>query len=841
MRGRVLLCWLMFAGALLFNNDLQAQLPQENARTGKLSGRLSDSRNAPVAYATVTLLRADGSVVNGDLTKENGSFAIEPTGAGTFRLRISALGFRERIMEGITIAAGGERDLGRITMETASHQLENVEIVSERPVMELSVDKKTFNVEKNITTAGGSAADVLQNVPSVSVDNDGNMSLRGKSSVTLLIDGKPSTLLGSDAATALQSLPASAVQSVEVITNPSAKYDAQGMGGIVNIITKKDRTFGVNGSATAGIGTRDKYNGNLSLNMRNERWNFFLNSNFRLNNNYTHITTKRNNHFYNEENNFDDTFFHTYEDDMRRFLGWFTTAGAEYTLNDRNVLTLTEHLNVMNFGIAGTADYKRYGAGDLVQLQRRYTDMQVNTNSLSSVLDYKHKFSRQQQELTANITYALSSSARMQDYTTSYYDGREQLLFGPVLQHNPGDGSTGSLNSQADFTTPFLRPNGKLDAGVKTQLYSFATNTTPSVTFPGMPAQTDTTLLSSFDYSQQVYAAYASFSDKAGRFSYQAGLRSEYAAYQGQTAAFGGQSFTNDFLNLFPSAFLSYQLAGEQSVYLSFTRRVNRPGFMQLMPYVDLSNPQDTSVGNPGLIPEFIYNTELSYSRRSEKGHLLLLSGYYQYTEHLIERYRRFYDDGTTFTQPQNLNEGITYGLEATGRVQLLPVWDATVNLNFFRNRINGNNVDPTLNNEGVSWFGKVNTSVRLPRQFSLQLNGNYEAPKVAAQSTLQQAWWIDVAVRKNLFGSRGTLVFNVSDIFNTRKYTTLYNLQVYDQSSYRDRETRIANLTFTWRIGNTDTKSAPGSRRRGAAGNDQQQPAKDRDNLRQKDDEGGF
>jgi iron complex outermembrane receptor protein len=841
MRLQLPLSWLLLAFFLFGSYEIPAQTAYPgSAPSGRLSGRLSDPRNAPVAYATVTLLRTDGSVVNGSLSQENGSFSISSVPAGTFRLRISALGYMEKLIEDITLAENTSRDLGRILLQPSSYTLENVEIVGERPVMELSVDKKTFNVDKNITTAGGSASDVLQNVPSVSVDQDGNLSLRGKSNVTLLIDGKPATLLGSDAATALQSLPASAVQSVEVITNPSAKYDAQGMGGIINIVTKKDRQFGLNGSAGIGAGTRDKYNANLNLNLRNEKWNFFLNSNFRLNRNYTYVTTKRELPFYDAESAYDDTLFRSYEDNKRKFLSWFTTGGAEYTIDERNTITLTEQLNVMGFGNTGISDYRRTVAdGMLAALQLRNTEMQVNTKSLSSALDYRHKFSRPQQELTANLTYALSSSARAQEYITRYYDGDEQLLLGPVHQRNPGDGSTGSLNGQVDLTTPFLSKNGKLESGVKMQLYSFATHTTPSVAIPGMPEAVDSTLLSSFDYTQDIYAAYASFSDRIGRISWQAGLRGEYAAYKGSTEALGGQTFSNDFLNLFPSAYLSYQLTKEQSAYLSYTRRVNRPGFMQLMPYVDLSNPQDTSIGNPGLIPEFINNTELSYNRRFEKGHTFLVSVYYQHTQNLIERYRHFYDDGTTFSQQRNLKSGSTYGLELTGKVQLLPIWDATTNFNFFRNRINGTNVDGILNNEGFSWFGKINTNIRLPQQFSLQFNGNYEAPKVAAQSTMQEIWWMDVALRKNILNNRGTLVFNVSDVFNTRKYTTLYDLPLYRQSGYRDRETRIANISFTWRIGNADSKSGWGSKRRGNGL--EQQPMKDRDNIRLKEDEGGF
>src|SRR5690606_26643739 len=285
----------------------------------------------PIPYATVTLLKADSSVASGALSDEEGSFTIQPTGYGSFTLRISGIGFAQKDTNNITIsAAAPEKKLGNITIAMSAQKLKEVSVTAERPIMEMSVDKKVFNVEKNITTAGGSASDVLQNVPSVSVDIDGNLSLRGKSNVTVLIDGKPATLLGGDAASALQSLPASSIQSVEVITNPSAKYDAQGMTGIVNIVTKKDKKIGLNGSVMAGVGTRNKYNGGLNLNLKNEKVNLFLNSNFRINRNYHRTTITR----------IDPaTRYESYEDNNRLFNGWFNTIGGEYTFDEKNSMT----------------------------------------------------------------------------------------------------------------------------------------------------------------------------------------------------------------------------------------------------------------------------------------------------------------------------------------------------------------------------------------------------------------------------------------------------------------------------------------------------------------------
>ncbi len=832
---------LVFLCILSLSNNLQAQTKssgnETQAQTGVLTGQIVDGKGNPVAYATATLLKADSSVVNGDLTLENGNFSIKYTGPGRFLLRINIIGFKERYIGNITIAAGdASKKLGRITMSPESQMLSEVQITGEKALMEMSVDKKVFNVEKNITSTGGSASDMLKNVPSLAVGVDGEISLRGKDA-TILIDGKPATLLGGDVAAALQSLPASSVQSVEIITNPSAKYDAQGVSGIVNIVTKKDNKFGLNGIASIGAGTRDKYNGSLNLNLRNNKWNIFFNSSYRSNRNYQRTTTDR--------RLSDETLTSTsYEDNTRLFGGWFNTLGAEYTINDKSSITLTENLNRMMWGNDGTTFY--YNNLDLGSdsSQTRGTNNLGSPLSSSTSLDYKYKFAKPRQELTANVTFVNTWVTRDQEFTTNFYNQHEQVKYrNAITQKAPGSGSNASLNAQADFTTPFFSKDGKLDAGWKSQLYWFESNNNAKVdSGNGAGFQSDLVLQNDYKYNQQVHAAYASFNDQKGRFAYQAGLRLEYSKYEGTSSLLSaGEKYANDFLSLFPSAYVSYKLKENQAIYLNYTRRINRPDFFRMMPYLDISNPMDTTAGNPNLIPEFIHNTELNYSKQFKQGHSIIASAYYQYTQNLVDRIRRVNSEtGRSFTQPQNLDGGATYGFELIGKAQILPVWDATLNVNFFRNEIFADNLAYVLNTSGSSWFTKLNSNLKLPLGLSMQLSGTYEAPKVAAQGKTLEAWWLDVALRKNLWAGKANIVLNISDIFNTRKYTTIYNFTGSYQSVYKDRETRIGNITFTYRFGKSEVKSA-GKRVKGQQ--NAPVPVKDRNNLKQGDDsdQGGF
>ncbi len=796
---------------------------------GKLSGQIVDNNSKPVAYATVTLLKSDSTVANGDLTEEDGSFEIAPTGFGDFILRVNVIGFEEKYLGQIKITeAQPVRNLGKVTVAALSQTLNEVQITAERAMMEMNIDKKVFNVDKAITATGGSATDVLKNVPSLNVDVDGEVALRGKTA-TILIDGKPATLLGGDVASALQSLPASSIQSVEVITNPSAKYDAQGMTGIVNIITKKDRKMGLNGSASLGAGTGDKYNGSFNINLKNDKWNVFFNTNFRSNRNYHRTNNER---WLNDGSLVSSSF----EDNRRRFSGWFNTIGAEYTFNERNALTLTQNINMMQWGNNGETDFFFYSNGFRDSSQVRGTHNLGGPLSSSTSLDYKHKFAKPKQELTTNVTFARTQVDREQRFVTNFFDQNEAQKYNTVIQEAPGGGSNTSLNAQVDFTSPFLSKEGRFDAGLKSQVFWFESSNN-AVVDSGAGFKADPYLQNDYNYNQQIHAAYVNFSDQRGKFGYQAGLRLEGSSYEGTSSLINDSTYSNKFLNLFPSAYVSYKLAELQTIYLSYTRRIDRPSFFRMMPYRDVSNPMEISVGNPNLVPEFIHNTELNYSRQFKKGHNIMWSLYYQYTQNLIDRIRTPIDSVRTLSMPANLNKGITYGFELTGKAQILPIWDAVLNFNFFQNEIYGSSAGTSLDNKGSSWFTKLNTSLKLPKDFSLQLSATYEAPKIEAQSRRDEVYFVDFAVRKNLFNNRANIVLNISDIFNTRKYSTWYDFPGSYQYVYRDRETRVANITFSYRFGTNEPRAM--GRRGRQSGNTA--PVKDRDNIKQGDDGEGF
>jgi len=843
----------------LFASPVFAQSAGDSTKkVGSITGKLTDAKGQPVSYATVTLMHLDSSVVNGDLSQDDGSFHIAPTGIGNFLLRIQSIGVATKTINVQVTADAPDKDMGKIKIAETDNVLKDEVVTGERPVVEMHVDKKVFNVEKNTTTAGGSAADVLQNVPSVSVDPDGNVSLRGKSDVTILIDGKPATLLGSDVASALLTMPAGSIESVEVITNPGAKYDAQGSTGIINIVTKKDGRFGINGTATLGAGTHDKYNGNLGLNIHKGKWGGFVNSSFRLNPNWNNVTTNRYNKTRDSSGYYQN--FQTAEDAPRQFNGSFNSIGATFDPDKNNSFSLTENINIMDFSFNDNSNYTVYNTsgysnvigGTPTQFENRYTTQGGGPFSTSTALDYKHKFKKKGEELSIDGTYSNTTIKRTQNYNTNIdtnYALNPAFTYNNITENAPSFGTNNTVNVWADYTDP-LTQNGKLSLGFKSQFYWFNNTNSPLVDTPNVTPEgtryLDPSLLADYSYTQQIHAAYASWNDQLGKFGYQAGLRLEDNVYNGSGAVPRDTSFQNSYLSLFPSALVSYKLTDDQSVYLSYSRRTNRPGFRQLLPFVDVSNPGTVNTGNPGLLPEFINNVELSYSKSDKRGDNFIFSAYYSYNQNLIETVVTpvnaeeevaYHVNSGLFSQPINIQSGTTYGLEAVGHVQILKPWDATFNVNLFQNQLEVGNANPhqdsfLSNNSGFNWFGKINTNVKLPDNFSFQVNANYTSDQVIAEGTQKATWWVDMALRKNFWKGKGTIIANCSDVFKTHTFVTDYNLVAYTETVNRVKETRIGTLTVTYRFGKTDS-----GKKRGRGDNSTLTPPTDEDrskNLKQ-------
>lgn len=806
------------------------------AQNSIISGIILDNSNKPLDYATITLksTNAEGKIYGGK-SNAKGEFQIMNVPLGTYKLSASSIGYNSKTIDKF-IVDNTSIKIGNLILSNNSKELKDIVIVGEKNSIELGIDKKTFNVDKNITSAGGTAEDLLRNVPSVNVDLDGNVSIRGKDGVNLLVDGKPSSMFGNDVATALQNIPAASIESIEVITNPSSKYEAQGMNGIVNIILKKDRKKGYNGMLTLGAAMPYRINGGINLNANIGKWNVFLNANGRHAQTWEETTTKRDN--YNSPQTY-SSFIHN----DRTPKSGFGNLGLEYNLDKQNKFSFTQ--SIFNAKMRGNQKMnieEQINYEGLLSKQIRENQYTGNPLNGTSNFQYKHTGKNPKEELNIELNYSTGRYRRSSAFQTDNYDSLLNLT-NSFIQKNPIDGRNWNGTFQVDYTRP-IGKNARFDLGEKTYYNNFQSNNQPTIQYPGQAETEEKILKNHYNFNQQVHGVYATIANQFKNTGVQLGLRGEYFKYNGIIYQYNA-TVHNGYLGLFPTLFISHKLSTKQDINFNYSRRVNRPSFFQLIPYIDVSNPQDTSAGNPNLKPEYINAFELSFSQQYNKSDLFLASIYFQHTSDLIQRYRRFNPNGTTFTQNQNIATGKTFGVEFTNKINLLTWWDATLNINVFRNIIDGSNIDQTLTTKGFGGFAKLVSNAKLPLGFNLQMISNYYAKTVVTQGEIAPYGNIDFAIKKNFLNNLMSLTINANDIFNTLKTNTNYNLYpYYNQTVFRKNQTRSVGVNLQIRFGSKSAKNNIGAnmdsmKKNGkkAKGTNEQ---KNRDDNLKKEDGGG-
>lgn len=795
---------------------------------GLVTGRIIDTKsNKAIPFASIVLKNTETTKILGSKATIDGDIKISDLPYGVYTATISSVGYQPKTISNIRISQyASKKKLGNITMVQKSKKLGTVVVGYEKKNIEIKADKKVFNVEKNISAEGGTLEDVLRNVPSVNVNADGTVSLRGKTNVTILVDGKQNPLFA-DLETALQSIPAESIASIEVITNPSAKYEAQGLGGIINIVMKEGkRKKGFSGTVNAGARYNFRTSGGANLNYRpNDKVAFFLNANGGTGNVW-------------EENEYERT---SYENDdtyqsvslkkrkPRRFFGSF---GMEYNLNKNNKLLWTNSIFRGSFDGDDTENIFERNGDVLNQYWFRKNLYNAKPSNTTTNLKWTKKFKKPKQKLNTEINLSKRSYIRESDYETSIYDGQNNLTT-YFVQRNPIDG--GNLNGafQIDYEHP-LGENSKIEFGERTYMMDFYSENFPTIQYLGMPQIEETILKNDFDFLQQVHGLYTNYSTKYKSYSFQVGLRGEYFKYEGTAAQLGSQVFTTDYLSLFPSAFIAKQIDKSSDINFNYSRRVNRPNFFQLLPFIRVNSPLDTSIGNPGLQPEFINAFELGYNKRYGKDNTFYISAYYQLTDNIIQRFRRFNPDGSTFSQTQNLANGSTFGLEITNQIYLTKDWDVTINANGFRNIIIGNSSSENQDFDGFGGFLKLVSNTKIAKVWQLQVSGNYFAPKVIVQGTRLGFGFMDLALKKSFFSKQLNLTLIASDIFNTNKTITEFDLFPSQfQQTMRNRQTQFFGFNLQYRF----PRNQQNGGRRDYKGN----RTKKRDDNLKDGDQGGY
>ncbi|MBO9731996.1 MAG: TonB-dependent receptor [Chitinophaga sp.] len=827
-------CYIMLAAILLWQTGAFAQAPKPAGtqqgqgrpnmpQIGHLYGKLVDAKTGkPIEYASVTLLKQrDSSLITGMLTKPNGDFSLENLPFGPMILRVNFMGYTNLQKKVQITPQTTEQDLGNIKLTQNVKTLQSVEVTGQKSAFTMGIDKKVFNVDRNLSSVGGTAQDVLKNVPSVNIDLDGNVTVRN-AAPTIFVDGKPSTLT-------LDQIPADAIESVELVTNPSAKYDAEGMSGILNIVLKKNRKAGFNGAVNAGIGTGNKYNGGGNINIRQGKFNVFANYNINANRNWADGTTDRSN--YRNNAAADTNYLFQNSNSTSKPMFQFGRFGVDYMLDNRNTISVAQNIVAGDFknteDLLSTFSDKTH---TITGKSDRLNNNKFSFRNYTTTLSFKHTFAQPNKEWTADINYNKSSNSRNGDYLTQAQNPMGTPLGQAMLQNNTSDGKTTFMTFQTDYTNP-VGKNGKLEVGAKatirdyTSAYNVFDKDTITGTFVPNPL-----LSNHYKYNEEIYAGYANFANTIGNFGYQAGLRVEQYVYAGENE---GTKYkpTKAVPGLYPSLFLSEKLKHDQELQLNYSRRVNRPNFFQLIPYRDYSDPQNQREGNPNLKPEYTNSFEFSYVKNWGNSNFLG-SIYFRNTNNMISTISTPIGADTLLTQYINANRSNSYGAELTMKNQIIKGWDVTSNVNLYQTDMKVNTNGHNFNNNGFSWFAKINSETRLPANFTFQVNATYQAPTIAlpssgggggggrgggggggfnqipssAQGTIKGFSTVDVALKKDFLKNKAASVtLSLSDVFNTRQYELNQVSPEFAQDYIRKRESRILKLNFSYRFGKFD------------------------------------
>jgi outer membrane receptor protein involved in Fe transport len=793
---------IVFPLCLLYFSFAQAQ---QDTTGGSVSGKLIDAvNNQPLSFATVSLVRkSDKHPVKGIQTDMNGNFTLAGINNGVYTLHATYVGYLPYIKDTISITPQKKNiQLGNIKLSQGKGLLKEVVVSAQKSQIQLGIDKKSFNVDQSLVSQGGSVTDLLANVPSVQVDVDGNISLRGSANVKVLINGKPSALTGGDISDILQSIPASAIETIEVITNPSSKYQAEGDSGIINIILKKNAQKGFTGSASASVGTQNTYNGTVSLAYQNSKVNIYSNYSYRqgdrIGNGSVDKTTTSNDGTVQTQNQTADQTF--------KFKGQNIRTGIDINLSPKTTLGFSNNINIRN--------RDRYQNGNTLISQNDSLQQQVAQNNRSNghgtnidfSIDFDHKFKKKDEELTANIDYGIDKNNNFDDLQSDYTYYFPPSYF-PSVQNNTTTGIQHNWNFQSDYTLPLK--NGKLEAGFRSTINNNNTNfISDTLDIVNGGFNYNPFLSNDFIYKENVNAFYTNYQHQFGNFSIQGGLRLEDAHVRTTLIDSTTTNNRQDYIRLYPTLFLTEKLSENATLQLSYSRRVTRPNPRQLSPFIDESNRLNYSQGNPNLLPQDTHSFELSYINYW-KSVTLTSSLYYRLTNDNIQQITLPLTPAnrdTTLTQFENLKRATNAGYELIAKVSPWSALDLTANVNVYYRSIEGDPALGLLAISGYSWNGNLTANIKPLKKLGIQIRGDYQGPQVIPQGTMKAIYGVDGGIKYDL---TKTLNFslNARDIFNTRQFISNinYNTTSFTSNQVSDRRfsTRVVLATLSYRFGN--------------------------------------
>lgn len=786
------------------------------ASSHKVKGQIVGKANGlPLVYATVSFADPDtGKVVAGAITDESGKFKVEVV-SGVYNIKFQYISFEPKTI--LNKVVEHNTDLGEIALNFSANSLNEVVIRAETTQVQIKLDKKIYNIGKDLTTQGASVTDALSNVPSVSVGVDGTISLRGNESVKILINGKPSALtgFGSDA---LQQLPANAIEKVEVITSPSARYTAEGTAGIINIILKREETLGFNGSFTVNGGIPNSAGVSGNLNYRTQKFNFFNTSGYyyRSAPGEAFYTNRYFDQLDDQGNLVEPAFDRILEDRQMDRLrrGFYTNLGAEYFINDQSSIIASAFLRFGDDQVETTNRTDRYKNNVLEESSVRKETENEDDESYQVSLNYFNNFNDKGHKLTANLQYETDTENKG-TFTNEFvsFPNSSSLPSEMVDEEE----TEKEFLFKADYVLPM--GEAQFEAGVRSNIENTVTDYLLEKEDANGDFIIDKGLTNVFDYTEIVNAAYAQYGNKLGKFSFLLGLRlestrlkgsidSEYSTPEELEQELGFDvvtDFDKHYLGLFPTLNLTYELGKKENITLGYNRRINRPRGWFINPFPSRSSRTNIFQGNPNLEPAFSNAFDIGYMKRW-KDLTLTSSVYYKHEENAFERIRestgKFYNGVEIIRSiPINLSSNDRYGFEAGLLYNPFDWWQMNASFNFYKYTSEGkfNGID--YGAESTSWFGRYSSRVTLPGNIDWQTTAYYRGPRKTAQTEREAVFGLNLAFSKDLFDNDATISINVRDLLNSRKSQSVTTTEQFISESEFQWRSRSINLSFTYRF----------------------------------------
>ncbi|WP_411767453.1 outer membrane beta-barrel protein [Winogradskyella sp. A3E31] len=811
----------LFLLLLIIPNFLLAQ--KDITVKGKV---VEQGTNYPLEYATITFKNVtDNSIVNGGVTDTEGVFSVDVP-SGTYNISVEYISYKKKNYQNRTLTS--DIDLGTVSLALNVEALDAVEVIAEQTTVQIKLDKKVYNIGKDLTTAGGTVSDALNNVPSVAVDIDGAISLRGNENVQILINGRPSALAGFGDSNILSQLPAEAIERVEVITSPSARYDASGTAGILNIILRQKETLGFNGAFNFTLGNPDNLGLSANINYRTEKFNLFTNLGWRYFDapRYSFSDVTR---FDRVENGtvIEPQYRRIIEDEdverlNRNYNGNF---GMEYFLSDKSSITGSIFYRLGSDADLSLNNSDRFNDGSIVEETLRREKQTEQDNSYQLALNFRQQFGEDSDHsLTADFQYEIDNEEGFtflnEDYISTDQTDPEPFQ---LEQETENQDQTEYL-LQADYVLP-LGEDSRFEAGFRLNYENQITDyVLEQENIQTGQLVVNDTITNVFDYDENVNAVYTQYGSKFGKFSFLAGLRLEHTQLKGNIdsrlteaelqEAYGfpiDTEFDNNYVGLFPTLNLIYNLGGtdsdtEESITLGYNRRINRPRGYFVNPFPSRSSRTNVFQGNPSIQPAFANAFDLGYLKRWDKI-TFTSSVYYQRETNSFERIEE--NTGRQTTDGIDIIRSIPINLSTNDRTgaELGVLYNPTKKLrfnasfNFFQFNTEGefNGVDFSAKN--TSWFARFSSNIKLPWQIDWQTNARYRGARQDAQSDTDGILSIDLAFSKEIWNGNGTISLNVRDLLNSRKRQSLTTTEFFERYSESQRRLRQVNLSFIYRF----------------------------------------